>query len=114
MPEEGSTSSSSTSSTENPNVRLGSDMRRRCRTCGNRVAYGHALVVCPVHGYWLRVNFIEGWDELEQVYYRIPEQYMLQQAEAWFQEHGPPLSELPGHFEPSDDLLEGLEGFMID
>ncbi|THU93119.1 hypothetical protein K435DRAFT_799964 [Dendrothele bispora CBS 962.96] len=98
------------SSTNNPNVRLTSEMR--CRVCHNAAMMGNALIFCKRHGYWLRVRIIEGLNELDQVWYLIPQEYMFQQAEAWFAQNGPSLDELPGSFEPSDDLLEGLEGFM--
>ncbi|KAK7456478.1 hypothetical protein VKT23_010728 [Stygiomarasmius scandens] len=79
------------STTGNPNVRLGSEIS--CQVCGYAVRMGHALIFCKRHGYWLRVRIIEGWEEIDMVYYRIPQEYMLQQAEAWFENHSPPLNE---------------------
>ncbi|THU86812.1 hypothetical protein K435DRAFT_867909 [Dendrothele bispora CBS 962.96] len=87
------------SNTENENARMGSSMRP-CRMCFLQVIRQSTLLFCPKHGFWLQVRIIKGdrWPGgrlPDEVYYRIPDTYMNDRAEAWFKEHGPPLNELP-------------------
>ncbi|THU79454.1 hypothetical protein K435DRAFT_810703 [Dendrothele bispora CBS 962.96] len=81
------------SSTENENIRMGSSLRNLCRICFPQFRSRNSRVIfCVIHGVWLQVRIIQRDGEKDdQVYYRIPETYMIEEAEAWFKQHGPPL-----------------------